>query len=78
VTKDQRELNFICIQEGMTPFHIACARGAVRVVSELLAAGAQIEARDSVSDLESVSICLNDSLSLFSLEDGLPSFVLAF
>jgi ankyrin repeat protein len=51
VTKDQRELNFICIQEGMTPFHIACARGAVRVVSELLAAGAQIEARDSVSDL---------------------------
>jgi ankyrin repeat protein len=38
----------------------------VGLVSELLAAGAQIESRDSVSDLESVSICLNDSLSLQS------------
>jgi ankyrin repeat protein len=47
-----------------TPLQFACDRGAVGMVSELLAAGAQIEARDSVSELGSVSVCLNDSLSL--------------
>jgi hypothetical protein len=34
------------------------------MVSELLAAGARIESRDVVSELGSVSVCLNDSLSL--------------
>jgi hypothetical protein len=45
-------ISFVC-QDGETPLHIACADGAVGVVSELLAAGAQIEARDWVSELGS-------------------------
>jgi ankyrin repeat protein len=55
VVKNQRELSsfHLCsFQIGKkTPLHLACAHGAVGVVSELLAAGAQIEARDKVSDL---------------------------
>jgi hypothetical protein len=55
VTKDRRELcsfHLCSIQIGKkTPLHFACAHGAVGVVSELLAAGAQIEALDLVSDL---------------------------
>jgi ankyrin repeat protein len=53
------------VQEGKTPLHVACDRGAVGVVSELLAAGAQIEARDVVSDLGFEYMSLN-SLSLQS------------
>jgi ankyrin repeat protein len=54
-------LNLFPSQKGETSLHLACARGAVGVVSELLAAGARIEALDLVSDLESVSICLTVS-----------------
>jgi ankyrin repeat protein len=43
-------ISFVC-QDGETPLHFACARGAVGVVAKLLAAGAQIEALDEVSDL---------------------------
>jgi ankyrin repeat protein len=39
------------VQDGWTPLHFACERGAVGLVSELLAAGAQIEALHEVSDL---------------------------
>jgi hypothetical protein len=49
----------------------------VGVVSELLAAGAQIEARDKVSDLCSVIICLNDSLSSVRRMDSPPSCLLS-
>jgi ankyrin repeat protein len=53
-------LNLFPSQKEETALHLACARGALGLVSELLAAGAQIEALNSVSDLESVSVCLND------------------
>jgi ankyrin repeat protein len=39
---------FICVQDGRTPLHLACGHGAVRLVSELLAAGAQVDAEDQV------------------------------
>jgi ankyrin repeat protein len=48
--------HFICVQDGKTPLHLACARGAVGLVSELLAAGVQIEARDKVNKLESACL----------------------
>jgi ankyrin repeat protein len=41
--------HFICVQDGRTPLHLACALGAVGLVSELLAAGAHIDAQDKVS-----------------------------
>jgi ankyrin repeat protein len=43
---------FICVQDGWTPLHLACARGAVGLVSELLAAGAQVNVQDQVSYLD--------------------------
>jgi ankyrin repeat protein len=46
--------NLFLFQKGETPLHIACDHGAVGMISELLAAGAQIEARDSVSELGSL------------------------
>jgi ankyrin repeat protein len=44
--------HFICVQHGKTPLHLACDYGAVGLVSELLAAGAHIEAQDQVSELD--------------------------
>jgi hypothetical protein len=44
--------HFICVQDGETPLHLACARGAVGLVSELLAAGAQVDALDKVWTVE--------------------------
>jgi hypothetical protein len=57
-------LFIITIITPSSPLHVACTHGAVGVVSELLAAGAQIEPRDVVSELGSMRVCLNDSLSL--------------
>jgi ankyrin repeat protein len=59
-------LNLFPSQKGETALHLACARGAVGVVSELLAAGAQIEARAKVSDLVSCE-CLSQQLTVFTL-----------
>jgi ankyrin repeat protein len=42
---------FDCLQNGLTPLHEACVKGHVEVVSELLKAGAMIEARERVSPL---------------------------
>jgi ankyrin repeat protein len=42
------EFPFDFLQYQETPLHCACWRGHVEVVSELLAAGAHIESRDSV------------------------------
>jgi ankyrin repeat protein len=36
-------------QKGSTPLHVACGKGDLRVVTMLLEAGAEIEAKDSVS-----------------------------
>jgi hypothetical protein len=55
--------HFICVQDRKTPLHLACARGAVGLVSELLAAGAQINASDKVS--ESQRRLISSHLSLF-------------
>jgi ankyrin repeat protein len=44
--------HFICVQDGETPLHLACVNGAVGLVSELLAAGAQVDAQDKVSELD--------------------------
>jgi ankyrin repeat protein len=44
--------HFICVQDGRTPLHLACDSGAVGLVSELLAAGAQVNAQAKVSELD--------------------------
>jgi ankyrin repeat protein len=44
--------HFICVQDGETPLHLACVNGAVGLVSELLAAGAQGDGQDLVSELD--------------------------
>jgi ankyrin repeat protein len=48
--------HLICVQDGETPLHLACARGAVGLVSELLAAGVQVDAQDMVSALDLRSV----------------------
>jgi hypothetical protein len=54
------------IQEGRTPLHLACTHGRVEVVSEVLEAGAQIEALDNVSWIL-WSVILKRTLSLTPL-----------
>jgi hypothetical protein len=44
--------NFICVKDVKTPLHLACDYGAVGLVSELLAAGAQVDAQDQVWTVE--------------------------
>jgi ankyrin repeat protein len=39
-----------CLQIGRTPLLVACQEGRVEVVSVLLAAGAQTDVRDEVSE----------------------------
>jgi ankyrin repeat protein len=63
---------FICVQDGKTPLHFACAQGAAGLVSELLAAGAHIEARDLVSEFESVFISQPLTVSSVSRMDSPP------
>jgi ankyrin repeat protein len=53
-----------CVQGGRTPLHLACIYGAVGLVSELLAAGAQVDAQDKVSELDLRSDVMSGYLCL--------------
>jgi ankyrin repeat protein len=63
--------HLICVQDGKTPLHLACDCGVVGLVSQLLVAGAQVDAQDKVS------VCLSTTHCLFSSIDRLPSIMLA-
>jgi hypothetical protein len=54
--RSRRRMNESCLTflqiEGWTPLHVACRRGGqLEVVSLLLTAGAQIDARDKVGGI---------------------------
>jgi hypothetical protein len=59
------------LQFGCTPLHLACEYGAVGLVSELLAAGAQVDAEDRVWTVE-----IRVDLSSSGYMDSPPSCLL--
>jgi ankyrin repeat protein len=63
--------HFICVQDRRTPLHLACGHGAVGLVSELLAAGAQVDAQDEVWTVE-----IRVDLSSSGSKDSPPSCLL--
>jgi hypothetical protein len=59
------------LQERRTPLHRACSGGHVEVVTELLAAGAQVDAQDRVWTVE-IRVDLSSSVWM----DSPPSCLL--